>query len=300
MTEFATVGILAKRGDSAVRPTLEQLYAHLGQRGVNILVESSTAESLKPMGLTSAAVTDAQALAAAVDLLVVIGGDGTLLEAGRLVATQEVPLVGINMGRLGFMVDVLPRVMAETLDQILDGVYERDPRMLLNCTLLNAEGEIQGGPFLALNDVVLRNKDLSRVIDFDTRMDDQFISHHRADGMIVATPTGSTAYALSGGGPVIHPGIEALALVPICPHTLSDRPLVVPADGHIELRYGIQNQSEGLLSCDGQVNMPLSPGDRVRVQRADKRLTLLHPSGHDYFGLLRSKLQWGREQTQSN
>lgn len=292
MSEFSTIGILAKRGDEAVRPTLEKLYEHLGSKGVQIRVSADTAAYLTGNG---AQVCAAEDLGRSVDLLVVVGGDGTLLEAGRLVVEHDVPLLGINMGRLGFMVDVLPKVMAETLDRILAGDYVRDERMLLECLLADSDGE--RGPYLAINDVVLRNKDLSRVIDFDTRMDAQFISHHRADGMIVATPTGSTAYALSGGGPVLHPGLEALALVPICPHTLSDRPLVITADRNIEIVYGEQNKSDGLLSCDGQFNLSVKPGDRVIVRRSAHSLTLIHPPGYDYFALLRSKLHWGREQT---
>lgn len=292
MPEFATVGVIAKRGDDAVQPVLTQLLDLLGERGIAVKVASKTAEGLDLPGTTLSEVTD---LAANTDLVIVIGGDGTLLEAGRVVAEHEVPLLGINMGRLGFMVDVLPKAMAESLDRVLSGDYVEDHRMLLECRL--ADDNSEQGPWLAINDVVLRNKDTSRVIDFDTRLGEQFISRHRADGMIVATPTGSTAYALSGGGPVMHPGLDALALVPICPHTLSDRPLVIAADDRVEIVYGPSNKSEGLLSCDGQVNLPVKPGDRVIVTRATRRLTLLHPPEYDYFGLLRSKLSWGRERT---
>lgn len=291
--EFSSIGIIGKRGDPLVADTVARLVDYLTQRGRRTLLDADTAKLLPEWGGET---RDRDALGSDCDLVVVVGGDGTLLDAGRAVAPHGTPLLGVNLGRVGFMVDVLPAEMAATLDEVFAGDYVREPRLLLAARVLFAENGESVGPFFALNDVVVRNKQFARLLEFDTFMDDTFISHHRADGIIVASPTGSTAYALSGGGPVLHPALEAVALVPICPHTLSDRPLVVDARHRIEVLVGPEDDMLALFTVDGQSNHTLRAGDRVSIERADHGLTLIHPPGYDYFKILRNKLHWGRGQ----
>lgn len=294
MSAFKTIGIIGKEGDDSVVPVLNQLAQYLAAQDCTVQLGRSAADCLDD---DYGQVVDRETLAQNCDLIIVVGGDGTLLQAARVAAPQNVPLLGINMGRLGFMVDVLPENMVSTLDQVLAGEFIRDQRTLL-CAHVIKKG-VKSGPHYALNDVVIRSKDTARVIEFDTRMDGVFISRHRADGMIVATPTGSTAYALSGGGPVLHPALESIALVPICPHTLSDRPLVIDASRHIEIDICATNRHALLLTTDGQANHELVTGDKVSIRSAEHKLQLIHPPGYDYFSVLRRKLSWGRESTGS-
>jgi NAD+ kinase len=287
MSEFSTIGVIGKRADPGVAPALRALTEDLAARGCRLRLDAASAEYL---GLPAAQGLAREQLGADCDLVVVLGGDGTLLDAARAVAPHGVPLLGINRGRLGFMVDVLPDDMRPALDAVFAGRYVREERLMLTATVL--AGRQERDSFHALNDVVVRNRDFARVIEFDTYTDGCFISHHRADGIIIATPTGSTAYALSGGGPVLHPALPAIALVPICPHTLSDRPLVLDAGREIEVV--IDAGTQALVTCDGQVPQELNGGDRVRIRRAERSVSLIHPPGYDYFKLLRSKLQWGR------
>ncbi len=295
MSHFSTIGIFGKHAAPGVDKALRALLTYLQARELSVLCDASTAHHLPDLGL-EAIPTDQ--LAQRADLIIVVGGDGTLLLAGRSAAAHGVPLLGINLGRLGFMVDVTPDDMASSLDAVLSGDFVSDERLMLSTSLV---GEAQDAtPVLALNDTVVRNRDFARVLEFDTYIDGQFISHHRADGIILATPTGSTAYALSGGGPVLHPSLNSLALVPICPHTLSDRPLIVSADHVIEVVVSEDISTEALVTCDGQWNRELRAGDRVRIQRAEQSLQIIHPPGYDYFKLLRNKLGWGRGQRQRN
>ncbi len=287
-TAFNTIGIVGKRAQPEIEPTLRQLVEYFTARGINVLLDKAASRHLKDSGLPA---HSRQELPQHCDLIVVLGGDGTLLAAGRAAAPQDVPLLGINLGRLGFMVDVSPEDMANTLDKVLNGDYVREERLMLTATLV-----IDGQTSVALNEAVVRNKDFARVLEFDTFLDGVFISHHRADGIIISTPTGSTAYALSGGGPVLHPALNALALVPICPHTLSDRPLVIEASQTVEVVVAEGKSNQALVTCDGQWNQTLEPGERVQIARASHSLQLIHPPGYDYFGILRNKLRWGRDQ----
>lgn len=295
MSQFSSIGIFGKRAAPGVDKALRALLDYLQQRKLEVLCDESTANHLADLNIAPVSNQD---MAQRADLIIVVGGDGTLLHAGRMAAEHDVPLLGINLGRLGFMVDVTPNDMAPALDAVLAGDYVRDERLMLSTTLLSRDQ--QENAVLGLNDTVVRNRDFARVLEFDTYIDGQFISHHRADGIIIATPTGSTAYALSGGGPVLHPGLDTLALVPICPHTLSDRPLIVSAEHVIDVVISDDISTEALASCDGQWNRDLTGGDRVRIQRAEHSLQLIHPPGYDYFSLLRSKLGWGRGQKQRN
>jgi NAD+ kinase len=285
MHPFHTIGIVAKRDDEPrLRSTVERLIAHLTRRGPALMLDPDTAEL---MGAGNSG-HDCADLGERCDLIIVVGGDGTFLSAARAMAAHGIPLVGINLGRLGFLVDVSPDHLEANLDRILDGDYAVDDRAVLEATL-DGSDHIEW----ALNDIVIHKWNTVRMVELGTFVDGHFVNAQRSDGLIVSTPTGSTAYALSGGGPLVHPALDALLLVPICPHTLSNRPLVVGGDSLIELRLCHQESGQVRLTCDGQTHLPLDAGARVRIRRSPHRARLLHPPGHDHFGILRAKLGWG-------
>jgi NAD+ kinase len=224
------------------------------------------------------------------DLAVVVGGDGTLLNAARSLSHFDIPLVGVNLGRLGFLVDVSPNEMTERLDEILAGNYTEEERLLLQCRVERDDEILMEGD--ALNDVVIHKWEVARMIEFETYINGKFVHTHRSDGLIISTPTGSTAYALSGGGPVLHPALEALVLVPICPHTLTNRPIVIDANSKIEVLVSNREPTEGQLTCDGQLHHRVNTGDRICIETKERRLRLLHPPGYNYYEILRAKLHW--------
>lgn len=295
---FQTVGVIGKRRDERVTDALRQLCSLLIEHRREVVVETETARLLPAGGgiLTASR----EELARRCQLIVVIGGDGTLLDAGRSLANSGVPILGVNQGRLGFLVDVRPEDMATTLEALFRGEYIRESRLVLEARVRRADGGLSL-PWLAVNDVVIRNQAAIRMVEFATYLASdigdgsgwEFISQHRADGFIVSTATGSTAYALSGGGPVVHPALAALALVPICPHTLSDRPIVVPASRTVRIVLGA-NETGATMTCDGQIGTALNPSDAVEIRRSAQDLLLIHPRSYSYFELLRDKLDWGR------
>jgi NAD+ kinase len=282
MTSFHTVGIIGKQDDDPrVATTISRLADHLQRLGLATLFEAATAAKVGAgQGLALAS------LGERCDLVIVVGGDGTFLHAAREMSKLDVALVGINLGRLGFLVDISPERIEDRLNQVLRGEYDEDTRTLLDARCNGFSGR-------ALNDIVLHKWNTVRMIELETYVDGQFVNAQRSDGIIVATPTGSTAYALSGGGPLIHPSLDALLLVPICPHTLSNRPLVIAGDSQIEFRICDFEADQVRLTCDGQVDLPLVDGTPISVQRSEKRVRLLHPRGHDHFRILRAKLGWG-------
>jgi len=225
--------------------------------------------------------------------VVVVGGDGTLLGAARSLAAANVPLLGVNIGRLGFLVDVSPDDLPAQLEAIFTGDFRVEQRCMLRARILRGEEVLASE--LALNDVVMHVRDAIRMIEFETRIDGLLVNMQRADGIVVSTPTGSTAYALSGGGPILHPGINALAMVPICPHTLSNRPVVVSDQAEIDIVLHGGNDTRAQLTCDGQVNFELLAGDCVKIRRKDHDLRLIHPQQHDHFDIMRRKLRWAEQ-----
>lgn len=281
----ALVGPLA---DPPIAEAAQAVLAALARHGIAALHASEDLADPLPGART---VPRAQ-LATHAQCLVSIGGDGTLLQAARLLAGRDVPLLGINRGRLGFLTDVLPADIAATIDALVEGRCAADRRPLLQAQLHWADGG--SGQLLALNDVVLLRRESGRMFDYQTAVDGRFVNTHRGDGMVVATATGSTAYALSCGGPIVDPRLELLVLAPICPHTLSDRPIVVPGSARIELRSLERGAALAEVTCDGVRLGDLQPGDRLEVSASGGSVTLLHPPGYDYFRLLRSKLRWGR------
>ncbi len=288
---FRTVGLIGKHGDARVATTLEQLIALLRGSGTEILFDAESAAGLPSFGL---AVVEREMLGSRCDLVIVVAGDGTFLNAARSLVDHEVPLLGVNLGRLGFLADVMPSDMTDRLTEIFAGDYDEESRFLLEARVMRDGEEVFCGA--AVNEVVAHKWHIARLIKFETYINGRLVNSQRSDGLIVATPTGSTAYSLSGGGPILHPQLEAVVLVPICPHTLSSRPLVVTADSEFEIRMDTgSEQPEAQLTCDGQTTLELAPADRILIQRKSRRLRLVHPRGHDYFATLRAKLHWARE-----
>ncbi|WP_295880202.1 NAD(+) kinase [uncultured Thiohalocapsa sp.] len=289
MSQFRVAGIIGKQHrDPQLSRTIARLAAHLRHRGLTVRFDpEAAAAAADTLGedTTGLRIPD---LGAACDLIIVVGGDGTLLHAARELAPADVPLLGINLGRLGFLVDISPDHLEERLDQILAGEYHADARAMLEVHTDGTDGR-------AVNDIVVHKWNSVRMIELETWIDGQFVNAQRSDGVIVSTPTGSTAYALSGGGPLVHPGLDALLLVPICPHTLSNRPLVIGGDSHIELRIRDYEHELVRLTCDGQINLPLAEGRAIHIRRSPHRVKLLHPKGYDHFSILRAKLGWASE-----
>ena len=290
--QFKTVGLMGRASDPQVAQMVGQLAAFLTQSGVTALVD----ESLGSIGAGKA--LPRAELAAKADLMIVVGGDGTLLKATQAIAARPLPLVGVNLGRLGFLADITPERVQDDIAAMLKGEFSREERLLLESGIQRAGGHEPGGT--ALNDVVVQKADGGRLIEFETHVDGQFLCAYRADGMIVASPTGSTAYALSGGGPILHPAMDALLLVPICPHTLGDRPMVVPGGSRIEILLNHTHGGRAQVTSDGQRTQPLAAGERVQVQRAERRVSFIHPRGYDYYKILRTKLHWGRNKHASH
>jgi NAD+ kinase len=286
--EFNSIAIIGKfMRQSAVQlmqNDLIDLARHLADKGVEVLFEENTA--------TFAQVSDFKTIkleevGGKVDLVVVMGGDGTMLSAARPLKNSDIPLVGINRGHFGFLTDLRAEEMLQSIDAILSGAYQTESRMMLNASVIR-EGKVILAD-QAFNDVVIKSG--LRLIELEVTIDGMFIHKQRADGLILSTPTGTTAYSLSAGGPILHPGLEAIALVPICPHTLSNRPLAVNSNAKIEIL--VQKVDHAKISFDGQSQLGLALGDCVKVERAQESVTLLHPSEYCYYDMLRNKLHWG-------
>jgi NAD+ kinase len=280
--------LVGRFADPQVAEPLRVLVPHLRARNITVLV---AAESPLPGAVDGVVRVPLTQLASQADLVIAIGGDGTLLFAAGLVARHDVPLLGINRGRLGFLTDVMPEKLVAEVDAALQGRLVPDERPLLAAHLSNANGVIAEA--LALNDVVLQRLATGRMVDVESHVDGRYVNTHAGDGVVVASATGSTAYALSCGGPIVEPHLPVFVLATICPHTLSNRPIVVSARSAIEIRLLDRHDRHAQLVCDGAVLAEITPGDRLSVKQARERVTLLHPVGHDYYRLLRSKLHWG-------
>lgn len=276
---FQTVGLWGDTSRDEVAGPVEAIAQHLDSHGIGTV-------SLAPSGDGTST-----AEAADVDLIIAIGGDGTLLRAARSVATADVPLIGVNLGRLGFLTDVSRDQVPEIIDAVLAGDFIEEERVMLE-TRFSSGGKTTDR-MLALNDVAVKVGGSGHMQDFATWVDGDYVNTHGGDGLIVATTTGSTAYALSCGGPILHPTVDALVMVPICPHTLSDRPLVIPTSSAIEIRIQPRFDDRAHVSCDGEDLGELGAEDTLTIRAADETVRLLHPRGYDYFELLRSKLRWG-------
>ena len=286
---FQSIALVGNAKDLRVAECMLSLAGHFHSKGLRALVDPGVGLAFAP---DSVLYCPEQSFAARADLIVAIGGDGTLLYAARLVAGYSVPLLGINRGRLGFLTDVSADSMLEDVDTVLGGRYSEDRRSLLAARLEKHGGESVSA--LALNDVVVNKWETGRTMDFETSINGRFVNSHGGDGIVIATATGSTAYALSCGGPIVEPDLDVWVLAPISPHTLSDRPIVVRAGSKIQLHMSDRFESRGQVTCDGSAIGDLAQGDNLFVEGADAQITLLHPPGYDYYRLLRSKLHWGR------
>ena len=285
--KFKTIGVIAKPQAESVRGTLHSLFEFLKNKNYNVLLDEQLPDAINTCNFDKANRED---IGKRCDLVIVVGGDGSILNAVRSLAHANVPLLGINVGRLGFLADISPEGLEASLDDILDGSYREEQRFLLEMQVIRDNKVIFAGD--AFNDVVVHIRDVARMIEFETRINEEFVNHQRADGIVISTPTGSTAYALSAGGPILHATLDAITLVPISPHTLSSRPLVVNADSHIDIL--ICNTKEGIAqaTCDGHLSTDVHVGDYIKVKRKAEKITLIHPKHYSYFEILRAKLHW--------
>lgn len=287
---FTCIGLIGKPGSMDLQETLDRLIKILSPFQVQIHIADDCAEQIQTSHpFLSVPRHD---IGLKTDLVIVIGGDGSLLHAARSVVKQQVPLLGINRGRLGFLTDITPNELEISIPAVLNGHYSEEARAMLEVQVMRQNQIISRG--MALNDVVLYSGDIAQMIEFEVFINDQFVYRQRSDGLITSTPTGSTAYALSGGGPILHPGVPALALVPMHPHTLSSRPIVVQDNSRIRLRITNNNTHYPKISCDGQIKLDTQPSDEIHITKLPQTLRLIHPEAHDYFAMLRNKLGWGQ------
>ena len=271
-----TIALIGRYQSAGIADALRQLAKYLHERGVTVVVEEETAENVGSGGNDPWVSGSFEAIGASVDVAIVLGGDGTMLNAARRLARYKVPLVGVNQGRLGFMTDIARSDMLTCMEDLLDGRF-----VSVHCRFVGR---------VVANVVVIDKGAIGRMIEFELFIDGEFIYNLRADGLIVSTPTGSTAYALSANGPILHPQVAGIALVPLCPHALTNRPILVSADAEIELR--ITHAVDCRAHFDGQVTVDLQREDAVRLHRSQYSITFLHPPGYSYFAMLRQKLQW--------
>ncbi len=279
------VGIILKRQDARVRNVVEDLIPWLRSRGVEVFLDQASADQC-PLDTR---VAPPEKLAEQVDVVIVLGGDGTLRPAARLIGANGVPILGINLGSLGFLAEVKLDEMYAALEGLLSGQYQSEERVLLNVEVIR-EGRV-AAQYLALNDAVINKGALARIIELEVSVDSQPVLFTRADGLIISTPTGSTAYSLAAGGPILYPTLDAFIIAPICPHTLTNRPVVIPDRDEVEIC--LRRGTDVMLTVDGQVGMPLRQQDSLRVCRAQSTLKLVLPFGRTFFKLLREKLRWG-------
>jgi len=288
MDMFKQISLITNSGANEVADTLNTVIEFLQQRNIGIELDECCARIARSKDLP---VASADKLGANSDLAIAIGGDGTMLKAAHLVCGHGIPLLGINRGHLGFLADIPADSFQQHLDEILKGHYAEDERFLLYCEVHRDENLTCVK--YAFNDVVVQKWDVAKLIELYTYVDGTFVHRQRSDGMIVSSPTGSTAYALSGGGPILYPTLDALVLVPICPHSLTNRPIVIKGNSRVEIVVSSDDVHHARLTCDGDIAMELKSGDRVIVEKKNQTIRLIHPANHDHFSILRAKLRWG-------
>jgi len=286
---FKTIALMGKQQTPEVANTLNALIAYLTEKTVKkvkLILEKQTALLFPQYRLPH---FSHDQLGKHADLLIVVGGDGSLLSAARSSSKQNLPLLGVNCGRLGFLNDISPNKIAK-VSEILHGKFSSEERFLLNLQIKDKKHRTRQD--IALNDVALLAGTAGHMIDFSITINNNFVCKYRADGLIVATPTGSTAHALSGGGPILHPELNAIALVPMFSHNLSSRPIVINAENHVIISLAKHNTETARVSCDGQMHTAVTPGCCLHITKAQKKLHLIHPLDYDYFAALRTKLDW--------
>lgn len=289
---FTTVAIVARRQNDAIIASIEAVEALMVRRGIKVLFGEQTLSVLVNSGVASngrEGIEDQQ-MGRAVDLVIVVGGDGSLLGFGREMAASGVPVVGVNRGGLGFLAAISPEQIEPKFSEILDGNFTIEEHFLLEASVLRNDQVIAQQS--ALNDVVVSPGSAMGMMEFALWLDDEYVYDQRSDGLIVASPTGSTAYALSAGGPIMHPQLDAFVVVPMFPHTLTSRPLVVPGNQVLRLRLLNDFSTAPQISCDSQVQIRFEAGDEIRIQKHSNVLKLLSPSDHSFYEACRSKLDW--------
>ena len=284
-SSFQTIALIGKYKSPEIAGPLLELAQFLRFRGVRVVVDSLTAAHIGRDGIE---VIPLEEIGKVATLAIVIGGDGTMLNIARALAPHDVALVGVNQGRLGFLTDISIDSMSQTISEILEGHFVVEPRMLLDTEVFRGEQSLNR--VLAFNDASVSKGAEGGLIELEVRIDGQFVYTVRADGLIVATPTGSTAYALSASGPILHPALSVFALVPVCPHALSNRPIVISSDSVIEIL--MHRCPDARVHFDSHSHLVLEPGDRIVVRRYERPIRLLHPRGHSYYHMLRQKLHW--------
>ncbi len=287
---FKTLGLIGKANHQATMATVKSLYEFLTSKGYQLLVEESVAHYID---CEQCKVAELVELGQHADLVIVVGGDGNMLGAARVLSRFDVAVVGINRGNLGFLTDISPDDFEQPLSEILEGKYRTELRFLLDVSVHRHQTiKAQNS---AMNEMVLHADKVAHMIEFDAYIDNSFVFHQRSDGLIVSTPTGSTAYSLSGGGPIVHPNLNAVTLVPMFPHTLTSRPLVIDADSEIKIVVSKANDAQLQISCDSHISLSVMPGDEIIIKKHPLGLRLVHPIQHDYYDVLRKKLHWGRQ-----
>ncbi|MCA0901395.1 NAD(+) kinase [Microbulbifer agarilyticus] len=287
MSEFQNIGLIGRTESDSAVTSLKRLMGFLEREGYSVVLENETATAVSDY---PARTSSKERLGELCDLVIVVGGDGSLLGAARALAKYSVPLLGINRGRLGFLTDITPDQIEQKVGEVLAGKYMAESRFLLEMSVTREGKPVGKGS--ALNDVVIHPGEFIRMIEFDLYIDGQFVYTQRSDGLIISTPTGSTAYALSGGGPIMHPKLDAIVVVPLNPHTLSSRPIVVEGSSEFKVIVGEQNVANPHVTCDGHEQVITEPGDVIRIHKKPHRLTLIHPIDHNFYETCRSKLNW--------
>ncbi len=284
---FKTIGIIGKFSDPRVTETILSLHQFLKEKDYAVIVDKKSAEILPLDSVESCKI---EVLGSQCDLVIAIGGDGTFLGAARATVDFNIPLIGINLGRLGFLVDISPDQVQTKLDEILQGDYLEEKRFLLQTKVIRDEAVIHQET--SVNEVVVHRWITPSMIEIVTYIDGVYLNSQRSDGLIISTPTGSTAYSLSAGGPILHPSLNALVLVPLSPHTLSNRPIVIDGSSEIEISFSQSKQINALVTCDNIEIPKISVNDKIIIKKLPTPITILHPQDHDFFKTLRKKLNW--------
>jgi NAD+ kinase len=286
-TPFHSVALIGKYKSSEISAPLLKLADFLASQGMTVIVDAFTSEHISSHEYEQLSLLE---MNGKVDVAVVLGGDGTLLDVSRTLAPFGIPLIGVNQGTLGFLTDVSVETMQRTISSMLRGAFVTEQRMLLSASVLRNGEHIFDS--LAFNDVVMHRGNNSSMLEFEVRIDGEYFYNQRADGLIVSTPTGSTAYALSAGGPILHPALDVVVLVPVAPHTLSNRPIVIKGESVLEI--SMHRATEARVRFDGHTHFDLESQDMVVTSRYPEPVRLLHPVGHSYYHTLREKLLWNQ------
>lgn len=286
-TIFKTIGIIGKPSDPGIAETLSLLHAQLSRKRYQVIVADENIQFISDPSAQSCTINT---LGQYCDVAIAVGGDGTFLAAARAIAPFDIPLIGINLGRLGFLVDISPDELTTKLFPILDGHYVEEERYLLRTKIIRDGAVIHEER--AVNEVAIHRWVTPSMIEIVTKINNVFLNSQRSDGLIISTPTGSTAYALSAGGPILYPSLNALVLVPLNPHTLSNRPIVIHDSAEIEISFCQTKQINALVTCD-HIEIPeVLISDTILIKKEPNPIKILHPEGHDFFQILRKKLNW--------